>query len=231
MAVVEQDRSVNCQVRSHGAGVCIVRELALGTRRRIERRDELVVGFRIDREKGRRVKGARRPARRAASRTKSVRVLPVSSAARSISPRSSGLMRQVQGVALLGARARRGWRENSSPTNMTECSNNVITSSRLEKHLRLSAAGQKASKGNARPPLGGSALLASRLIRVALTKKELVAHLENGQATQITFSHPDVLIAASAAHHGLTVVTRNVREFVEAGVAVINPWADPGTNP
>ena len=55
--------------------------------------------------------------------------------------------------------------------------------------------------------------------------------IEKGKQRGYTFSHPDVLIAASAAHHGLTVVTRNVREFVEAGVAVINPWADPGTNP
>jgi predicted nucleic acid-binding protein len=55
--------------------------------------------------------------------------------------------------------------------------------------------------------------------------------IETGKQRGYTFSHPDVLIAASAAHHGLTVVTRNVREFVEAGVAVINPWADPGTNP
>jgi predicted nucleic acid-binding protein len=44
-----------------------------------------------------------------------------------------------------------------------------------------------------------------------------------------TFSHPDVLSAASAAHHGLTVVTRNVRDFVEAGVSVTDPWAGPRT--
>jgi toxin FitB len=39
-----------------------------------------------------------------------------------------------------------------------------------------------------------------------------------------TYSHPDVLIAATAAYHGLTVVTRNTREFREAGVAVLDPW-------
>lgn len=53
--------------------------------------------------------------------------------------------------------------------------------------------------------------------------------IEEGRKRGYTFSHPDVLIAASAAHHGLTVVTRNVREFVEAGVAVIDPWAGPRT--
>ena len=51
--------------------------------------------------------------------------------------------------------------------------------------------------------------------------------IEEGRKRGYTFSHPDVLIAASAAHYGLTVVTRNVREFVEAGVAVIDPWAAP----
>jgi predicted nucleic acid-binding protein len=53
--------------------------------------------------------------------------------------------------------------------------------------------------------------------------------IEEGRKRGYTFSHPDVLIAASAAHHGLTVLTRNVREFVEAGVAVIDPWAGPRT--
>jgi len=53
--------------------------------------------------------------------------------------------------------------------------------------------------------------------------------IEDGRKRGYTFSHPDVLIAASAAHYGLTVVTRNVREFVEAGVAVIDPWAGPRT--
>jgi predicted nucleic acid-binding protein len=39
-----------------------------------------------------------------------------------------------------------------------------------------------------------------------------------------TFSQPDLIIAATAAHHGLTVVTRDVSEFVQARVPVLNPW-------
>lgn len=35
---------------------------------------------------------------------------------------------------------------------------------------------------------------------------------------------PDVLIAATALVHGLTVVTRNVGDFAPTGVAVLNPW-------
>jgi len=34
----------------------------------------------------------------------------------------------------------------------------------------------------------------------------------------------DAYIAATAAAHGLTVVTRNVADFENAGVPVINPW-------
>ncbi len=37
----------------------------------------------------------------------------------------------------------------------------------------------------------------------------------------------DGMIAATALEHGLTVVTRNVRDFAGLGVEVINPWNDP----
>ena len=48
--------------------------------------------------------------------------------------------------------------------------------------------------------------------------------IEEGRKTGYTFSHPDVLIAATAAHFGLTVVSRNTREFVAASVRIFNPW-------
>ncbi|MFD2758353.1 type II toxin-antitoxin system VapC family toxin [Gulosibacter faecalis] len=34
----------------------------------------------------------------------------------------------------------------------------------------------------------------------------------------------DALIAATAAVHGLTVVTRNVKDFESLGVPILNPW-------
>ena len=34
----------------------------------------------------------------------------------------------------------------------------------------------------------------------------------------------DIMIAASAKHHGLTVATRNVDDFTRCGVAVFNPF-------
>lgn len=35
---------------------------------------------------------------------------------------------------------------------------------------------------------------------------------------------PDGMIAATAFEHGLTVVTRNVKDFVDLGVPLLNPW-------
>lgn len=36
----------------------------------------------------------------------------------------------------------------------------------------------------------------------------------------------DVWLAAIALHHGLTLVTRNERDFQNLGVKVLNPWID-----
>lgn len=41
-----------------------------------------------------------------------------------------------------------------------------------------------------------------------------------------TLSVIDGLIAATAIRHGLHVVTRNVKDFVETGVLLVNPWED-----
>lgn len=39
-------------------------------------------------------------------------------------------------------------------------------------------------------------------------------------------SYGDSLIAATALVHGMTVVTRNVRDFEPTGVRILNPWQD-----
>lgn len=36
----------------------------------------------------------------------------------------------------------------------------------------------------------------------------------------------DSLLGATAAHHDLSLVTRNVRDFADLGLDVINPWRD-----
>lgn len=48
--------------------------------------------------------------------------------------------------------------------------------------------------------------------------------IEQGRKSGHTFSQPDLLIAATALHHGLTVVSRDTSEYEKAGVEVLNPW-------
>lgn len=56
---------------------------------------------------------------------------------------------------------------------------------------------------------------------VILTWRMLV---EAGRKAGHIYSQPDLFIAATAMHHGLTVATRNTREYERARVAVLNSW-------
>jgi toxin FitB len=40
-------------------------------------------------------------------------------------------------------------------------------------------------------------------------------------------SDSDALIAATALVHGMTVITRNLKDFEGTGVELFNPWKDP----
>jgi toxin FitB len=51
--------------------------------------------------------------------------------------------------------------------------------------------------------------------------------VEEGRKVGTTFSQPDLIIAATALHHGLTVVSRDARDFQRTHTPVFNPWADP----
>ncbi len=48
--------------------------------------------------------------------------------------------------------------------------------------------------------------------------------VEEGRKTGHTFSQPDLIIAATALHHGLTVVTRDTADYAKARVELVNPW-------
>ena len=48
--------------------------------------------------------------------------------------------------------------------------------------------------------------------------------VEEGRKTGHTFSQPDLIIAATAIQHGLSVVTRDRRDYDKTGVQVVNPW-------
>jgi toxin FitB len=50
--------------------------------------------------------------------------------------------------------------------------------------------------------------------------------VEEGRKVGHTFSQPDLIIAATGRHHGLTIVTRNARDYAQTRVPVFNPWVD-----
>jgi toxin FitB len=50
--------------------------------------------------------------------------------------------------------------------------------------------------------------------------------VEEGRKVGHIYSQPDLIIAATAQHHGITVATRDTSEYAKARVPVFNPWTD-----
>lgn len=50
--------------------------------------------------------------------------------------------------------------------------------------------------------------------------------VEEGRKVGHTFSQPDLIIAATALQHGLTVVTRDTDDYKLTRVPLLNPWVD-----
>ncbi len=48
--------------------------------------------------------------------------------------------------------------------------------------------------------------------------------VEEGRKSGHTFSQPDLIIAATAVQHGLTVVTRDTGDYARACVPLFDPW-------
>lgn len=65
-------------------------------------------------------------------------------------------------------------------------------------------------------------VFADRMLPVDTTvaRRSAALHIPNPRPIR------DGLIAATALVHGMTVVTRNVADFVSTGVPVLNPWND-----
>jgi predicted nucleic acid-binding protein len=47
-----------------------------------------------------------------------------------------------------------------------------------------------------------------------------------GRRAGHTYSQPDLIIAATALHYGLTIVSRDTGDFKKARVPVLNPWRE-----
>jgi len=48
--------------------------------------------------------------------------------------------------------------------------------------------------------------------------------VEEGRKSGRTFSQPDLIIAATSLHYGLTIVSRDTSEYETANAPVLNPW-------
>ncbi|MGJ7555962.1 type II toxin-antitoxin system VapC family toxin [Variovorax sp. RB2P76] len=50
--------------------------------------------------------------------------------------------------------------------------------------------------------------------------------VEEGRKSGHTFPQPDLIIAATALHHGLAIVSRDTGGFVKTGAMLVNPWLE-----
>jgi predicted nucleic acid-binding protein len=79
---------------------------------------------------------------------------------------------------------------------------------------------------NLRPLFAGRTL--------AITEETLLRwrlKIEAGRKRGHTFGQPDLFIAVQAEENGLIAVTRDVSHFVEAAVAVLDPWTSRFIDP
>ena len=49
--------------------------------------------------------------------------------------------------------------------------------------------------------------------------------MARGFAVSVRLPVMDTLLAATAEHHAMTMVTRNIRDFARAGIATLDPWS------
>jgi predicted nucleic acid-binding protein len=49
--------------------------------------------------------------------------------------------------------------------------------------------------------------------------------VEDGRKAGHTFSQPDLIIAATALEHGLTIASRDTTDYERARAPVLNPWS------
>jgi toxin FitB len=51
--------------------------------------------------------------------------------------------------------------------------------------------------------------------------------VEDGRKAGQTFTQADLIIAATGLHHGLTIVTRDTKNYALTRAPVLNPWSIP----
>jgi predicted nucleic acid-binding protein len=95
----------------------------------------------------------------------------------------------------------------------------------LRKGIILRSPGKRRAELEAWIETDLSILFSGRILSVTRSIAERWGVLEaQRQLAGRPLNVPDGLIAATALEHGLTLVTRNVKDFSGLGVTVFNPW-------
>ena len=114
------------------------------------------------------------------------------------------------------------WSEQQWPQDQAI---SVVTLGEIRFGLELMSAGRQRDALETAVRLTLPARFGERLLIVGPEVADIYGRLlGQGRRTGVEVGDRDLLIAATALFHGLTVVTRNVSHFVPFGVSVLNPW-------
>jgi toxin FitB len=101
----------------------------------------------------------------------------------------------------------------------------VVSFGELRKGITIMSPGKRKTELEAWLENGLSKLFSGRILPMTQTIAERWGVLEGQrQLMGHPLNVPDAQIAATAREHGLTGVTRNVKDFESLGVTILNPW-------
>jgi predicted nucleic acid-binding protein len=101
----------------------------------------------------------------------------------------------------------------------------VMTIGEIRKGIDLLPVSQKRSGLQTWLEIDVRSWFAGRILPVTEAIAERWGHLSaTAKQRGIAVAVVDGVIAATALEHGLTLVTRNVRDFATLGVVLLNPW-------